>query len=52
MQPAAVLNCGHCIHSHCQSQMLRTGNQITVRCPICSASMFNMETEWRRVSAG
>jgi len=44
-QPVAFMKCGHSIHEACFSEWCNT----SYKCPICSKSIANMETQFRRL---
>jgi len=44
-QPVAFMKCGHSIHEACFTEWCNT----SYKCPICSKSIANMETQFRRL---
>lgn len=46
IKAATIMQCGHTIHVDCSNEMTK---QNQYRCPICSKSVFDMATTWRRL---
>lgn len=44
-QPVAFMRCGHSIHNNCFRDLCNT----TYKCPLCSKSIANMESQFRRL---
>ncbi|PSS06442.1 E3 ubiquitin-protein like [Actinidia chinensis var. chinensis] len=46
VQSVTVMKCGHTLHYDCLLEMI---SQDQYRCPICSKSVVNMSTAWKRL---